>query len=149
MKIRNGFVSNSSSSSFVIHKYYLSEEQIAKMFNYVEVVGEYLKDNPLPEKGYYDYDQPSPEYDFSYCDSSWSIKEFNDFIFGDTSMDNFSFFDFFRFIGIDDNNICWDDGYNDYPTEHQEYFLEEERKKVIKIIRKEKLDKLDNDELER
>jgi hypothetical protein len=34
MKIRNGFVSNSSSSSFVINKAQLTPEQIEKILNY-------------------------------------------------------------------------------------------------------------------
>jgi len=143
MKIRKGFVSNSSSSSFVILTYHLSKEQIDKILNYVEVVEEYLKDNPLPEKGYYDYDQ-KPEFDFSYYDWGWGIQEINDYIFGETSMDNFDFSEFLRYIGIDnqDNIVCWDDGWNDEPTDTQETFLKRERVK----LRKQKLDKLNSDE---
>ena len=41
MKIRNGFVSNSSSSSFVIDKSKLTEKQVRQVVNY-EGSGEYL-----------------------------------------------------------------------------------------------------------
>ena len=37
MKIRNGFVSNSSSSSFIINKKCLTKEQIDQICNYKEV----------------------------------------------------------------------------------------------------------------
>lgn len=43
MKIRYGFVSNSSSSSFCIHKQYMTEEQIE----------EFRKIIDLPSDGYY------------------------------------------------------------------------------------------------
>ena len=33
MKIRNGFVSNSSSSSFIIHRSYINEKQIKELNN--------------------------------------------------------------------------------------------------------------------
>lgn len=135
MKIRNGFVSNSSSSSFVILKHHLTEEQIDKIFNYVEVVEEYLKNNP-----------DDHNFDFSYCEWGWGIKDFDDHIFGETSMDNFDFSEFLRYLNIEPEDICWDDGYNDIPTSYQNRFLEEERKKLIKIQRKEKLDKLHTDE---
>lgn len=36
MKIRTGFVSNSSSSSFVIGKYFMTEEQIKKFHDLIE-----------------------------------------------------------------------------------------------------------------
>jgi len=50
MKIRNGFVSNSSSSSFVIHKSYLTEEQVKKM----KEVYNRLKDSDQTEDYIYD-----------------------------------------------------------------------------------------------
>ena len=142
MKIRNGFVSNSSSSSFVIPKHYLSGEQIDKINNYIDIVEDYLKDTPLPKKGYYDYDNNQPKYDFSYYEYLWTIKDFGDYIFGSTSMDNFDFHDFLKFIGVkNENAICWDDGWNNNPTDEQTLFLKTDRK----ILRKKKLNKLNKD----
>ena len=40
MKVRNGFVSNSSSSSFMILKNNLTKEQIEKIKNHIAVVNE-------------------------------------------------------------------------------------------------------------
>ena len=139
MKIRKGFVSNSSSSSFVIHKYYLSNEQIEKIRNYVKVVEEYLEENPLSED-----DCEKPEFDFSYCDWGWGIKEFDDFILGETSMDNFDFEEFFKFINVDINKVCWDEGYIAEPTARQNSVLNGDRQKVKKLKRKEKLERLDD-----
>ncbi len=128
MKIRHGFVSNSSSSSFVIHKGFLSEEQICRIYNYKSEVDDYLVDNPI------DYnDDVRPTYDFSYVDDFWNLKDFEDCVFGETSMDNFSFSDFFNFIGVNDNLICWDDGYNDEPNDSQEKFIKSESKRLRKM----------------
>jgi len=142
MKIRQGFVSNSSSSSFVIHKNYLSDSQIDNILGYMDLVDEYLKDHPVPECGYYKDEQT--EFDFSYSEWGWGIKEYDDFIFGETSMDNFDFCEVFRFIGLEnqDNVVCWDDGWCSDPTQLQETYLKFERKK----LRKEKLDNLKSDE---
>ena len=138
MKIRQGFVSNSSSSSFVIHKGFLSKAQVSKMFNYQEIVKEYLKDHPIPDKGYYDGEE-SPEFDFSYYEDSWRLTELDTSIFGDTSMDNFQFGDFLRYIGVDRDLISWDEGWNYEPTIRQKRFLKNEEQR----LRKMKINKLD------
>ena len=138
MKIRKGFVSNSSSSSFVIHKYYLSKEQINKMLNYKDVVDEYLEGNPLPE----DRDSRA-EFNFSYSEWGWGIKEFGDFIFGETSMNNFDYSEFMRFIGVNSHKVCWDEGYCDEPTARQNTVLKGDRKTIKQLQRKEKLERLE------
>lgn len=129
MKIRNGFVSNSSSSSFVILKRYLSEEQINKTFNYYKVIKKYLKKHPDSNK-------------FEYFDNYWVIKDFEDFIFGETSMDNLDFSEFFNVINVDNKYACYDDGYINSPTSYQMEFINNERKK----LRKDKLNKLKKNE---
>jgi len=137
MKIRNGFVSNSSSSSFVILKDALSEIQRRMILNYQEEI-EFLisKDE---EENWKDYQKPyasdrdrymSEEYQeqqyerlnyvFEYYNSDpWRIIEYDDCIFGETSMDNFDMRSFLNLIKIDNNFISWDDGYIDEPTSDQ------------------------------
>lgn len=63
MKIRYGFVSNSSSSSFIIRKSQLSEEQLEKLYS--------VCDSPIG----------------SYSDE-WNIHEDGNFVRGSTYMDN-------------------------------------------------------------
>jgi len=129
MKIRNGFVSNSSSSSFVILKDSLSKNQQDMIFDYQQQVKVFTAN-----------DETCVDL-FSYCDSDpWRIIEYDDFIFGETSMDNFSMQDYFDYIKINFSTIGWDDGYNDNPTESQLDFITEMKQKY----RKEKIIKLDN-----
>ena len=63
--MRNGFISNSSSSSFILLKKYLTEDQINAIVEYDEV--DLIKDNGS---------------------ESWHIKEEDDIIRGSTFMDN-------------------------------------------------------------
>jgi hypothetical protein len=88
MKIRQDFVTNSSSSSFIIAKSALTSEQIKMIHNHDEI-GE--------ELGLYCYDEP------------WAITETAHFIKGSTGMDNFDMSEFFEKIGIDNNLIEWGD----------------------------------------
>lgn len=129
MKIRNGFVSNSSSSSFVILKDSLTDIQKDMIFDYKQYVKCF---NTIDEKNielfeYYDTD-------------TWRIVDYEDFIFGETSMDNFSMQDFLDYIKVDQDVIKWDDGYNDEPYQVQLDFINNLKQKY----RKEKLIKLDN-----
>ncbi len=89
MKIRTGFVSNSSSSSFVIKKDKLTAEQIDKIKNH----GEEAK---------------KLEMDYVETSDYWTIMETPLCIKGDTYMDNFSMEDFLREIGVDINeDVEW------------------------------------------
>ena len=78
MKIRKGFVSNSSSSSFVIDKYYLSQEQIDMIKNHLKIA--------LDACMYNDYD--------GYYMNEWSIKEDDEKVYMYTGMDNFDMYHF-------------------------------------------------------
>ena len=81
MKTRNGFVSNSSSSSFIICKNLLTEWQIEAIKNHTS----------------------SDEY------NRWYISEDDIYIYGSTSMDNFDMREFLCMIGINPNVVKWDD----------------------------------------
>ena len=84
MKIRNGFVSNSSSSSFLISKRNLSDEQINGIYNHEEYSGEA---------------------------DAWSVSEQgNAYIFVSTFMDNFDMYEYLtEELNIDKNKIKWED----------------------------------------
>ena len=92
MKIRNGFVSNSSSSSFVIPKDKLTEEQI-----------QLIKNHSTEASKHTEY------YNFGNVDEPWSIRESEYYISGDTFMDNFDMYEYLiNFLKIDRELIHWD-----------------------------------------
>lgn len=88
MKIRNGFVTNSSSSSFLISKKILDEDQIYAIRNHGEI-GE--------------------ELGLSYAEDAWGIDENDDYISGSTYMDNFDMAELLGILGISRSNIVWSD----------------------------------------
>ena len=97
MKTRHGFVSNSSSSSFVIKKYYLSPWQIEQIKNHATCGIEYADTDP------------------------WRITETDDEISGDTIMANFNLLSYMhtrldvkkRHIEIE-AGVGWDHGQEDW-----------------------------------
>lgn len=90
MKIRSGFVSNSSSSSFVIDLYVLSRKQIDQIKNHCNV---------------------AKELDLDVNHDWWWKIGINDgagVLWGKTNMDNFDMALFLHAIGVKDEDIRWD-----------------------------------------
>lgn len=91
MKIRNGFVSNSSSSSFIINADYVSAQQEKQIFNHIEESVPVGKDNGI--------DLYAREGD------DWQVFKEEDKILCDVSMDNFNLLQFVKLIGVPDEAI--------------------------------------------
>jgi hypothetical protein len=87
VKTRNGFVSNSSSSSFVVPKEALTLIQIFLIKNY-NLVSEFLLENGFKHRELLDYAE------------GWEIKVTKDEVSGNTSMDNFDMEGFMQQIGV-------------------------------------------------
>lgn len=94
MKTRHGFVSNSSSSSFVILKTALTEVQLLMIRNHIKTA-KFLNglDKPL---------EP-----LAFLDIEWEIAENDKQIIGKTSMDNFDMGWLLNQIGVPTHDIFW------------------------------------------
>jgi hypothetical protein len=95
MKVRAGFVSNSSSSSFVVRKEFLTPQQLF-----------YIKEHHKMSSELYDKGTLS-----DYCgdDERWGISEDEFVLTGSTSMDNFDMYAFMKHIGVDMDKVEWGD----------------------------------------
>ena len=101
MKIRSGFVSNSSSSSFIVKKDDLSSVQLYAIRNHREFSNLVYK--TLEEL----LDRLKRDCELNMCDLSdvWAIAETEKEICCSTNMDNFDLYHFLRLIGVDDSDI--------------------------------------------
>ncbi len=82
MKIRNGFVSNSSSSSFIIRLDNLTGKQLYQIINHID---------------------EAKEIGFNTYNDLWyvNVDTINNIVVCETSMDNFDMYGFVEAIGVD------------------------------------------------
>jgi hypothetical protein len=86
MKAKIDFVTNSSSSSFIILKENLTELQMNLIRNHI---------------------QAAKMFGASIYEHPWSLDETEDKINGSTLMDNFDMAWFLEIIGVNENHIDW------------------------------------------
>ena len=101
MKIRHDFVTNSSSSSFLIAKKHLDNDQIEAI----------RRHHTLGEK---------MGLVTSLLDFPWYITESAGFITGSTDMDNFDMEEFLEKIDVDMSKVDWSEWSFDLPDENDD-----------------------------
>lgn len=121
MKVRLGFVSNSSSSSFLIPINALTESQILMIQDYVDVTEKWCKYHK--EKDLY------PE--------GWNISVNEKCVYGWTIMDNFDMSFFLNEIVNIKSYIHWGDDYSDNNID-----LDALNREILQEKRKDKLDNI-------
>jgi hypothetical protein len=131
MKIRSGFVSNSSSSSFLIPINALKQYQIEMIVDHISCTENWLKYHPTVEIDCYDYD------------NCWTIDVNDKCVYGYTFMYNFDMRYFLDNIAmVNEKYIHWGDGYNDNNID-----LDELNRQILQEQRKDKLDNLNNEKI--
>lgn len=92
MKLRKGFVSNSSSSSFIIELDKLTANQIHAIKNHTR----YAREND-----YFEIEWKGEE-------DQWNVYATEEHIIGDTFMDNFDMHAFFQRIDVSLDDVEWE-----------------------------------------
>lgn len=87
MKVRHDFITNSSSSSFIINKRHLDGDQIEAIRRHGEI---------------------GAALGISYADEKWCIEENDMYIGGYTSMDNFDMREFLEKIDVNMRHVKFD-----------------------------------------
>lgn len=90
MKVRSDFVTNSSSSSFIIAKKYLDEDQLGAIRDHHDLAA---KMQMIQEDDYHMF--------------PWIIEENDLYITGHVSMDNFSMYSFLQKIEVPMDKVSW------------------------------------------
>jgi len=149
MKNRIGFVSNSSSSSFIVLKDAITGKQKDMIVNFSEWAKFFIaldeEKNYKDAKEYatemelYQSDEYSEQsntrlkYKFEYYDDGyWHFEETDDYIFGATTMDNFGMDEYFNYIKIDPDYVRWDEGWNDDPSQKDLEFIKNKKQRYRK-----------------
>jgi hypothetical protein len=130
MKIRSGFVSNSSSSSYIVQKKNLSEEQIDMIKNHIDVCLKLIEEDKLKNKRNVSDKDPYGEENWDGNDlivglksmmmygerysvdqnDMWSIIDGDKNLFLYTIMANFDMEWFLlNVVGVDEKDIEWKD----------------------------------------
>lgn len=130
MKIRKGFVSNSSSSSFVVCKYGLTNDQKDMLLNHTDYILKFIKQEDIKDYGYGPYTE-----EYGVLDEYWTITEGKYIYHCYSSQDNFDLIKFTKdIIKVPDSDILIIEDGGHFWYEDDE--LETEINKMDKIFKK-------------